>query len=160
LKTPKREPPEQFLRGLKHGYRSGLEIQVAKQLEQAGIDVDYENLRIQFVQPSKVRTYTPDFVLPNGIIIETKGRFTSADRQKHLFVQQQYPELDIRFVFANPNQRLNKTSKTTYAKWCEKNGFKYAAKLIPESWLKEPKKELPFNKGVYRRDNNDSKGAS
>ena len=149
MKTPKREPLSNSL-GAKHGYRSGLEDQVAKQLEQAGIDVDYENLRIKFVQPGKVRTYTPDFVLPNGIIIETKGRFTSADRQKHLLIQQQYPELDIRFVFTNPNQRLNKTSKTTYAKWCEKNGFKYATKLIPESWLKESKKELPLIR-EYRR---------
>ena len=32
-------------------------------------------------------TYTPDFVLPNGVIIETKGRFVAADRRKHLEIK-------------------------------------------------------------------------
>lgn len=73
----------------------------------------------------------------NGIIIETKGRFMTADRQKHLMIQQDHPDLDIRFVFNNPNARISKTSKTTYAKWCEKYGFKYAKGSIPEAWLKE-----------------------
>ena len=45
--------------------------------------------------------YIPDFVLDNGIIIETKGLFTSEDRRKHIEVQKQHPELDIRFVFTN-----------------------------------------------------------
>lgn len=138
--------------GLKHGYRSGLEDQIADQLMAYGIEPDYENLRIKFQQPSKMRTYTPDFVLPNGIIVETKGRFTSADRQKHLLIQEQYPDLDIRFVFSNPNNKINKNSKTTYAAWCEQYGFLYAHKEIPEEWLKEPPKEIPTDdETVYRR---------
>lgn len=106
----------------------------------------YENVKIKYVQPSKVRTYTPDFVLPNGIIIETKGRFTTADRQKHLMILEQYPELDIRFVFSNPNQKINKGSKTSYGMWCERHGFKYAKELIPKEWLREKKKPIPYLK--------------
>ena len=83
-------------------------------------------------------------MLPNGIIVETKGRFTPADRQKHLLVQKQFPELDIRFVFSNPNQKINKGSKTSYAMWCEKNGFLYAKGLIPKEWLMEPAKDRGF----------------
>ena len=49
-------------------------------------------------------------------------------------------ELDIRFVFSNPNTKIYKGSKTTVAQWCEKYNFKYATKYIPTAWLKEGKK--------------------
>lgn len=128
--------------GLKHGFRSGLEELVAQQLEQHGVTVVYEDKdsKVTYVEPEKTRKYTPDFILPNGIIIETKGRFVTADRQKHLLIKAQHPELDIRFVFSNSRSRISKLSATTYAMWCEKNGFKYADKLIPEAWLKEKRK--------------------
>lgn len=85
------------------------------------------------------RTYTPDFLLPNGIIIETKGRFLPEDRRKHLEVRKQHPELDIRFVFSRASAPINKGSKTTYAMWCEKHGFLWADKQIPDDWLYEEK---------------------
>jgi hypothetical protein len=128
--------------GIKYGFRSGLEETVAAQLEAANIPVLYEDKdsKIKFTEPSKNRTYSPDFVLPNGIIIETKGRFVTADRQKHLLVKAQHPELDIRFVFSNSRSRISKLSATTYQMWCIKHGFKFSDKLIPEAWLKERKK--------------------
>ena len=119
---------------IKHGYRSGLEDKVAKDLEDRGVDYEYETLKMSY-DVSESRTYTPDFILPNGIVVETKGRFTTADRKKHLLVQAQHPKTDIRFVFQNPNAKLYKGSKTTYAQWCDKNGFKWAAKRIPDEWL-------------------------
>jgi len=79
----------------------------------------------------------PDFKLPNGIIVETKGRFVLADRKKHKLIKEQHPELDIRFVFSNSNTKISKKSKTTYGAWCEKLGILYADKTIPEEWLKE-----------------------
>lgn len=124
--------------GLKYGWRSGLEEQVGGQLLKLGINPKFEELVIPFTQPVKPRKYTPDFPLPNGIIIETKGRFVSADRQKHLMVQSQYPDLDIRFVFSNSRSRISKQSKTTYATWCQSKGFKYADRFIPLEWIKEP----------------------
>lgn len=124
--------------GLKHGWRSGLEEQLGEQLKQARAPHEYEKLEIEYIQPAKKRKYTPDFILlDNGIIVESKGRFVTADRQKHLLVQDQFPDLDLRFVFSNPNQRISKQSKTTYAMWCESQGFKYAKKFIPEAWLRE-----------------------
>lgn len=122
--------------GLKHGYRSGLEENISRQLTEAGIDFEYEKLKIKY-QVNKTSTYTPDFKLPNGIIIETKGRFVVADRMKHLLIKEQHPDLDIRFVFSNANVRLTKTSKTTYGQWADKHGFKWANKLIPPEWLGE-----------------------
>jgi hypothetical protein len=121
--------------GLKHGYRSGLEDKVAKALQDLGIDPRYEQEKITYVVPARKATYTPDFKLPNGIFVETKGRFVVADRQKHLFIKAQHPELDIRFVFSNSKAKISKTSQTTYAMWCEQHGFKYADKEIPQEWL-------------------------
>lgn len=119
------------------GYRSGLEERIAQELLEAGVGFTYEDQVIHYVKPQKVARYTPDFVLDNGIIVETKGRFLTADRQKHLLVKNQHPELDIRFVFSRSKERISKKSKTTYADWCEKHGFRYADVSIPESWLKE-----------------------
>ena len=129
--------------GLKHGFRSGLEEKVSAQLDRMGVTYDYETVRVPFVQPAKKRTYCPDFWLPNGIVIETKGQFTTEDRQKHLWVKAQHSHLDIRFVFSNSNSKINKRSPTTYAIWCRDNGFLYADKLIPQTWLDEPKKDTP-----------------
>lgn len=124
-------------RGLVEGYRSGLEDKVADQLRSLSIPVCYEVAKVRYTPPLKARSYSPDFVIPNGIIIETKGRFVTADRQKHKHIKEEHPHLDIRFVFSNPNSRISKTSKTTYAKWCVDYGFLYAAKLIPSAWLCE-----------------------
>lgn len=123
-----------------NGYRSGLEDRVALELSKIGIKDCYEILKIPFLQPEKKRTYTPDFVLPNGVIVETKGIFTVADRQKHLWIKDQHPHLDIRFVFSNSRSKIRKGSKTTYAMWCTKNGFDYADKSIPLEWINEDKK--------------------
>ena len=98
---------------------------------------EYESFKISYVIPASNHTYLPDFKLPNGIIIETKGRFILQDRKKHLLIQKQYPTFDIRFVFSNSRVKISKKSKTTYADWCEKHGFKYADKLIPKSWFNE-----------------------
>jgi hypothetical protein len=119
---------------LKAGYRSGLEETVAEQIKKAGMEVEYETLKIEY-RVEEVRKYTPDFNLPNGIIIETKGRFVAADRKKHLWIREQRPDLDIRFVFSNSKVKLSKASKTTYAAWCIKHGFLYADKEIPLEWL-------------------------
>lgn len=124
------------------GYRSGLEQRVAQSLLEAGVKFSYEDQVIHYVKPEKVARYTPDFILENGIIVEVKGRFLTQDRQKHLLVKHQRPDLDIRFVFSRSKERISKQSKTTYAMWCEKHGFLYADESIPESWLKETKHGL------------------
>jgi hypothetical protein len=128
------------MRHLEAAYRSGLEEAVADQLKQAGIEAAYEEEKIHYVTPATPHKYTPDFRLPNGIYIETKGKFETADRKKHLLVKAQNPDLDIRFVFSRSKSTISKTSKTTYAMWCEKNGFLYSDKWIPEAWLTEKRK--------------------
>jgi hypothetical protein len=125
------------------GHRSGLEDKVSDELKSKGIDGEYEKHQIQYTKPATNHTYKPDFRLPNGIFVETKGRFTLEDRKKHLLIKQQKPDLDIRFVFQNPNAKLTKKSKTTYGMWADKNGFKWSNKDIPQEWInEEPKSSL------------------
>jgi len=147
---------KQFKAALKHGYRSGLEIKVKDYLKDKNVMFKYEAIKIEW-EDLMYRTYTPDFILQNGIIIEVKGRFTSDDRRKHVAVKKQHPNLDIRFVFENSRRKLSKGAKTTYATWCERNKFLYADRVIPEEWLKEKGVdkhpdliEFPYNK-IKRR---------
>ena len=140
-KTRNSKPLSPTERAIREGYRSGLEVQVSNQLKDLEIPFKYEapESKINYVV-NESRTYTPDFVLPNGIIIETKGRFTSEDRKKHRLIKEQCPDFDIRFVFTNSKSRISKLSNTTYGMWCSKLGFKYADGYIPLEWLKEKRK--------------------
>lgn len=121
----------------KYGFKSGLEENISIQIESKGIKVEYETEKVAYTIPASQHTYNPDFKLPNGIFVETKGRFVAADRKKHLLVKAQNPTLDIRFVFSNSKNKITKTSKTTYGDWCDKNGYTYSDKIIPDSWFEE-----------------------
>ena len=145
-----------FKHALKQGYRSGLEIKVKDYLRERKVRYKYESLKIEG-EELMYRTYTPDFILSNGLIIEVKGRFTSDDRRKHLAIKKQHPNLDIRFVFESSKRKLSKGAKSTYASWCERHKFVYADRVIPEEWLKEKGKdshpdfvEFPYDK-IKRR---------
>ena len=136
-------PPnfKQFKAARKYGYRSGLELKIAETLKELKVKYDYECIKIEW-EDLMYRTYTPDFILPNGIIVEVKGRFTAADRRKHICIKKQHPKLDIRFVFESSRRKLSKGAKSTYASWCEKNKFMYSDRVIPQEWLKEKGKNM------------------
>jgi hypothetical protein len=84
-----------------------------------------------------MRSYTPDFFLSNGIIIETKGLFTAANRKTMVAVMEQHPDIDLRLVFMR-NNKIHRKSTMRYADWASKNGFKYSIATIPDEWIKEP----------------------
>ncbi len=128
-------------RGKMYGYRSGLEKKINDFLESVGIEPKYESIKIPY-RVEKDCKYTPDFPVSPHIYIETKGRFMAEDRVKHLLLKEQYPEYDFRFVFTNSKAKLYKGSKTSYADWCEKHGFKYADKVIPQEWIEDIRKDL------------------
>ena len=126
---------------IKHGFRSGLEDKVNDMLKENNKSFSYESEKISYIQPQTKHNYTPDFVLNKMVggkmYIETKGRWVKTDRLKFDLIFEQYPGIDIRFVFQNPNAKLYKGSKTTYAQYCDKKGWRWAKKEIPEEWLKE-----------------------
>ena len=127
---------------LKHGYKSGLELTVSEQIKNTEYGLKYETETLKYIVPERAAKYTPDFVFTkkNGefMFVETKGRWTSADRLKMKHVLTSNPGVDIRMVFQNPNQKISKGSNTTYEAYANKLGIKHVAKKdIPEHWFAE-----------------------
>lgn len=120
----------------KLGYRSMFEARVAADLDNKGVDYGYETVTLHYTKPS---VYVPDFQLPNGVLIECKGRFLAKDRTKMLAIKEQNPHLDIRFLFQRANNRITKSPNSLmYWQWAEKHGFKWhEGDTIPEGWYNE-----------------------
>ena len=114
-------------------FRSSLEERVSDLLLELGVSYEYESTKV----PYQIQhNYTPDFVLPNGVYLETKGYWDDEDRRKMRAVKKCNPELDIRMVFQDPYLKIRKGSKTTYAKWCEKHDIPWSTySSIPLEWL-------------------------
>lgn len=127
-------------KGKETGHRSGFEADGQVILEQAGIKFEYEpkDKKIRYTKPITQHLYLPDYILENNIHLECKGLFSATDRKKHLLLKEQYPKLDLRIVFQNPNKKLTKKSKTTYAMWCDKNKIKWGTMQDIVKWAKEP----------------------
>ena len=114
-------------------YRSGLEEKVADLLSELGISYEYESKKISYVIQHH---YTPDFILPNHVILECKGYWDAADRRKIKQVKLDNPDIDLRMIFQAPYNTITKKSKTTYAKYCEKLGIPWSSfHNIPLEWL-------------------------
>lgn len=124
--------------GIRMGFRSGLEEREAERLAGEGVETKYEGEKLEYTVPARLARYTPDFpILGTPIIVETKGIFDAADRQKMILVKKAHPHREIRFVFSNARAPIYPGSPTTHADWCEKHGFKWAHKVIPPEWLTE-----------------------
>ncbi len=120
------------------GFRSGLEVQLAKQLNDNHISFEYEGTTLRYTMPEEEKRLTPDFILPNFIVVEGKGAWDTADRKKVKLFRQQHPDIDYRMIFSRSLQRISKKSKTTYADVCRTLGIPFADKWIPAEWWREP----------------------
>jgi hypothetical protein len=130
--------------------KSGLEKAIAEQLDDERIKYGYETIKLPWDDRNpraecaecgaksvfQKRVYIPDFILPDGSIIEGKGRLTSDDRKLLKGVRARNPDTVIRIIFARDN-RLSKKSKTRYSDWATQFGFEYTiGARIPPGWLK------------------------
>ena len=114
-------------------FKSKLEERVATLLSELGVSYEYESKKIPYVIQHH---YHPDFILPNYVHLEAKGYWSPEDRRKVAAVKKDNPDLDLRMVFQAPFNKISKTSKTTYAKWCEKHDIPWCAfHTIPIEWL-------------------------
>lgn len=114
--------------------RSPYEDRIIEALDGSGVDYEYEKHKFPYTVE---HWYKPDFSFPRTmVIVEAKGYFTGADRSKALKARPaiEAEGWELRFVFIKASNKLNKNSKTTYASWCDKHGFKWAEGMIPESW--------------------------
>ena len=62
------------LRKEKGFYRSIFEATVCAKLDEDEVKFEYETLVIPYVVPEIRKTYTPDIILSNGIIIPTQSK--------------------------------------------------------------------------------------
>jgi hypothetical protein len=106
-------------------YRSGLERSVANIMESRGMEPRHEALTLFYTKPAKKCRYLVDFITDKdkSLILEVKGRFVAADRQKMLLVKEQHPHKRIVMLFGRAKNTISKKSKTTYIDWCDKNGI-------------------------------------
>jgi hypothetical protein len=118
-------------------YRSHFEENVAKGLRKKRRKFGYEDVKINYAIPESKHTYTPDFTLSNGVIIEAKGKWDHASRKKMLLVIKQNPDLDIRMLFMRAKNKIRKGSQTSYADFCDKHDIIWAqGPEVPKEWLK------------------------
>ena len=122
-----------IMRGTK--YRSQFEIGLARSLANKKVAFEYEKKKLTYIP--KPRTYVPDFYLPEqDIYIEAKGHLDKGDRVKMQLIKEQYPDLDIRFVFVRAQNKIYRGSKTSYADWANRHGFPWSEGGVPEEWFK------------------------
>ena len=121
-------------------FKSNFEELVATTLKQKGVKFGYETTKLPFLQPEKKRVYKPDFELPEtACFIETKGKLTVADRQKMVWIKEQYPNLRIVILFQRADNFIRRGSKTRYSDWADSVGIEWAdwhKDGIPTNWLK------------------------
>lgn len=120
--------------------RSKLEMKFEEILKSSTQDYDYEVTKISYIVPESKHVYTVDWTIKRKLLIETKGYLSDhQERNKYVLLKQQYPELDLRFVFDNPNKLCGGT-KYTHAKWAEKHNFPYCSIRdidVIQKWIEE-----------------------
>lgn len=132
-----------------HGeYRSGYEALIAADLVTRGVTFDYESLSFEYTKPSRtgfcadcdstnictLHTYTPDFFLPGGVIVEAKGRWDGSHRTIVKSVMKSWPDMDLRMLFQR-NNPLTKKKVNTYGSWCDRQGITWAVGMVPQEWI-------------------------
>lgn len=148
-----------------HGYdfKSRIEYETGLQLMKEEIEFEYESQSYNYTisiphtfcgecdskDIKGTKSYTPDFFLPGGIVIECKGRFTPAERKKHAAMKEQYPELDLRILFQR-NDWITKRHKARYGDWCDAKGITWAVGMtLPWEWINDCKRQT--TKPKYRK---------
>ena len=113
------------------GFRNQFEERLGSFLDDRRVAYEYETLVLSYTLEGK---YKPDFILPNGIIIEAKGFFRTNAQRTLRAVKKKHPKLDIRLVFYNQNQKVQGSKLKCY-EWAVKYKFEFANGSIPEEWI-------------------------
>lgn len=85
----------------------------------------YEPERLEYVLK---HTYRYDFLMPNGIAIESKGFFRPGDQRTILAIRAQGYDLRMLLMY----------DRLPMVQWCEKHGVPYSiGTKIPKEWYDE-----------------------
>lgn len=129
-------------------FRSRLEARVWSALPR-GTQYEPDRFRFPVADPGRrcrgcgskeierTTSYTPDFKLPNGTYIESKGIFTGGNRRNLLAFRAAHPDVKVRLLFQADNT-FNKKSTTRYSDWAKKAGFEFCIGInnIDPRWTK------------------------
>lgn len=116
-------------------FKSIFEADIAKYLDGKNLPINYEPDTFDYIRKA---TYTPDWKISDTVYVESKGHLTQANRSNLIAFKQQHPEVEIILLFADSRNKLYRGSKTTYAEWAEKHGFRWAdwnKHKFPEKWF-------------------------
>lgn len=136
LKAKKKKGRSTKRNGFRSIFEDSIDKNISKQIKNL---IGYESEKLDYVIH---HTYNPDFIISGKdgkkIYVEAKGFFDVNDRRKILAVIKCHPNIDLRMIFQNPNNKISKNSKITYSKWCEKNGINWSQNIsIINQWYKE-----------------------
>ena len=135
-------------------YKSKFEYDVAKLMEEQGLEFEYEPKQIKYILPirsgccsdcggysvGKRSIYTPDFFIPMlGLWVETKGKWDSQGRSKIASVLDSENEIthkNFRMLFMYDNW-ITKNKREKYTDWSNKrNIISGVGTALPKEWLK------------------------
>lgn len=137
-------------RGTKPIHASFLEDDVIQNLEDRGIEYEYEPETIDYLRVVRGATcavcggkdvhvrrrYTPDLKI-GAFYVEVKGKLDSDTRSRMEAFLEGHPEIDLRFLFQRDNW-LTGRHKHKYSDWAKKLGIKYAIGTeVPQGWVDE-----------------------
>jgi len=125
------------------GMKSILEVQVAASLDEMGVEWLYEHETLVYHTclgwdescNVKTQTYTPDFTLKNGVLLEAKGKMTLDTRKKMVAVKRCHPDRRICMIFGYANNKLSaRPNATRYWQWAEAEGFEWSDIVVKKEW--------------------------
>ena len=140
---------------MKIDFASHFEEEIYGKLKKADVCVEYEPETLDYKRRTrktycgdygskktfKKARYTPDFRIGTRIYIEAKGYFKPEKRAAMEDFLRSNPDVDLRFVFGADNWLTSKRV-TKYSDWAKSLKVKYAIKEVPESWIKEARKQI------------------
>jgi hypothetical protein len=119
-------------------FRSKFEESIWEAAKRIRRNIQHEPHFIPYVMKG---SYLPDFIIKTKsgkyIYVEAKGYLDAAACKKMKAVKASNPDLDIRFVFQDPNGKRNRRAILRNWEWAEKHKFPWAAKTIPLEWWRE-----------------------
>ena len=117
-------------------FRCQLEADVAASLKELGHEYGYEATKLDYVTHHK---YIADFTI-GDVLIEVKGFWPAEQRAKIRLLIKCNPGIKLFVALRNPNTKVNKNSRLTYADWCRRYSIPWCPipieKEFLEAWLK------------------------
>jgi len=103
-----------FREDLDSFFRSTWEANYARYLNHVGIKWKYESITYNLTEN---KTYTPDFILDDGTIVEVKGWLTKQGKEKLDLFRKEYPDAKIVVVDRKAYNELKKLYQFKLEKW-------------------------------------------